>query len=114
MEKFTLHLRCTHKYRDGWDSLDQWQELGPAKVLERRNFRDDGEGYSQWTKRVIVPRSTISRYGIEKVERAIGSTLSYSNCQHEHDCCGCVSVSADAEHRGGREFLVRVSASRNI
>ena len=115
MNNFTLYIRSTNQFRDGWSQLDEWQDIGTAKVLARRNIsEDEGEGVTRWTERVIVPRSTIARCGIAAIERAIGSTLSYSHCRHEHDCCGCVSVSAYAEHRGGREFLVRGSASHNI
>jgi len=114
MNKFTLYIRNTEQFRDGWSQLDRWQDIGTAKVLARRNFSADRDGGATWTERVIVPRETIRRYGAGEIERAIGSTLSSSRCQHEHDCCGCVSYSAYAEHKGGREFLVRGSASRNI
>lgn len=108
-----LESRLSHGYRDGWSSLDEWQTIGTAKVLARRNLRDKGEGSLSWTERVVVSRDTLAA-GIETVERAIGSTLSYGGCRHEHDCCGCVSVSAYAEHKGGREFLVRSYSSRNL
>lgn len=114
MNTITLSLRITNQFAQGWDSEDEWQDIGTVKVLGRRNFSENTEGGAYWTERVIVPRETIRRYGAGAVERAIGSTLSSSRCQHEHDCCGCVSYSAYAEHRGGREFLVRGSASRNI
>ena len=114
MEKINLEYRNTHKYRDGWSSLDRWTPVGNAKLLARRNSRNEGEGYRSWTERVIVSRETIEHHGVDTVAQAIGSTLSHGGCQHEHDCCGCVSVSACAEHRGGREFLVRSYASRNI
>jgi hypothetical protein len=116
MNNFTLYIRNTEQFRDGWSQLDDWQNIGTAKVLARRNIVQDNEhhtGYN-WTERVVVPRATLVRYGARAVERAIGSTLTYSHCRHEHDCCGCLSYSGYATYKGGREFLVRGCASRNI
>jgi hypothetical protein len=116
MNKINLELRCTNHFSSGWDSLDEWQDVGPAKVLARRNIVQDNEhhtGYN-WTERVVVPRATLVRYGARAVEQAISNTLTYSHCRHDHDCCGCVSYSGYAEYKGGREFLVRGCASRNV
>ena len=116
MNKINLALRCTNHFSSGWDSLDEWHDIGSAKVLARRNLVQDNEhhtGYN-WTERVVVPRATLVRYGAKAVEQAISNTLTYSYCRHDHDCCGCVSYSGYAEHKGGREFLVRGYASRNV
>ena len=114
MNKITLSLRITNRYAQGWDSEDEWQDIGTVKVLGRRNFSADRDGGATWTERVIVPRETIKRYGVKAIEQAFSNTLSYSHCRHEHDCCGCVSYHSYAEYKGGKEFLVRGSASRNI
>ena len=115
MNKFTLYIRSTNQFRDGWSQLDDWQDIGTGKVLARRNHSEDAYGeYYSWTERVVVPRETLVRYGVKAVEGAISSTLTYSHCRHEHDCCGCVSYSGYATYKGNREFLVRGSASRNI
>jgi len=115
MNKFQLYIRNTEQFSSGWSSLDEWQDIGTAKVLARRNRSEDTYGdTTYWTERVVVPRETLVRYGARAVERAISSTLTYSHCRHEHDCCGCVFYSGNATYKGGREFLVRGSASHNI
>jgi hypothetical protein len=120
MNKINLEIRITNRYAPGWDSEDEWQDIewqdiGTVKILGRRNFSVDYHGDSAyWTERAIVPRETIKRYGVKAIEKAFSNTLSSSRCRHEHDCCGCVSYHSYAEYKGGKEFLVRGSSSRNI
>lgn len=115
MEKINISLRCTNRYELGYASLDEWRDIGSAKLLAPRNIRSDYEYYTQdWTHRLIVSRDVAARYSSNEIQRAIGDTLSSSRCRHEHDCCGCVSYYASANRVRGREYLVKIHSSRNV
>jgi hypothetical protein len=108
MQKIQLHQRNTFQFNQGWDSEDEWQHVGDAKVLPPRNTNWDGE-YGGYTVRVIADYSI----GDKDVSDAIAATLSHS-CRCEHDCCGHVSESASVQRVSRREYLARIFQSRNI
>jgi len=115
MEHINLSLRCTNGYELGYASLDEWRDIGSAKLLAPRNIRSDYEYYTQdLTRRLIVSRDVAARYSADEIQRAINDTLSHSGCRHEHDCCGCVSYYASAIRVRGREYLVKIHSTRNV
>jgi hypothetical protein len=108
--KINLFKRLTHKYRDGWRHLDNEVFVGTVKMLQPRKLEDHGiDGHAQLA-RVIAPASL----GGVDLSYAIGSTLSSSHCRHEHDCCGCASVSADVRRLSRRHYSVKLFTSYNI
>jgi len=125
-----LQLRETHKYRDGWSHLDNWDDFPYALHLlaSKRVWDDQGESF---TGEIVVRientdtkeffRVLGSDGGPEHTEQlgvifhAIADTLGGSRCRHEHDCCGCVSTSVN-EIRSvtGEYWVLQISGSRNI
>jgi hypothetical protein len=110
---YTLHLeiRKTFKYRDGWSGNDQWDYVGPVRVTPPRitdwgNDLDYGATYLQW---VSLPRGMDATMAA----RAVLHTMSGGGCQHEYDCCGCVSSRVQIVRRKGRRLLIRTSEYYN-
>lgn len=103
--------RLTHKYRDGWADEDQWGDPIAFKVLAGR-MTEEPSGYDDggvYLARVV---------GHKRMDKALqadalASHFSGSSCQHEYDCCGCVSTYASARHVGGGEFSVRIRIGYN-
>lgn len=108
--KINLYKRLSHKYRDGWRHLDDEVFVGAVKMLQPRKLEDDGIDGKLHITRVIAPASL----GDTDLSYAIGSTLSSSHCRHEHDCCGCATVSADVRRLSRRQYSVKLFTSYNV
>lgn len=122
--------RLTHKYKDRWAHLDEWDESNPTiiKVLKGKHLHDyqrderDGKPVSYYDMsdagttvfNVVVKKPK----GLDKDEvyRALADNMNYGGCSHEHDCCGCGSgsISYSTMRRTGRnEWYVEMWHSRN-
>jgi hypothetical protein len=108
--KITLFKRLTNKYRLGWDDLNTHQFLGVAKMLTPRLVEDHGIDGKMHMTRIIVPAAL----GSADLSYAISSSLSYSHCRHEHDCCGCATVGADVRRLSRRQYSVKLFTSYNV
>ena len=105
-----LYKRLTHKYQGGWSYLDDEVYLGTAKMLARRTLVDNGIDGQMHLTRVIAPASL----GHINLSDAIYSTLSFSRCQHEHDCCGCARVTAHVRRLSRRHYSVKLVTTYNV
>jgi hypothetical protein len=110
----TLHVyeRKTFKYRAGWAQGDNWDYVCTAKqlsgrVLHEPDSYDDGGTH---TYRVIAPRS----HKHKDLSKAIADSAGGSNCQHEHDCCGCATTLATVRRVSNREYVVRAHVYYNL
>lgn len=103
--------RRTHKYRDGWASLDDWSEshqfkmLGGCVVREGNGIDDEGAILHR-----VIGSKTVDQ---ELQARALHDTLSGSNCRHDFDCCGCRSTWARVRRVKPGIFSVLITTSRN-
>lgn len=112
----TLERRLTHKYRTGWDYLDDWQYIGGARILRAHKVPRPlyyGEDFEDGYRRTFTVRveSGASR---RDVVRALEDTFTFG-CQCEHDCCGhefCRFV--DVRHTKRKEYLVTQHVLFNI
>lgn len=105
-----LYKRLTHKYQDGWSSLDESVYIGTAKMLSRRMLKDNGIDGRMHLTRVIAPASL----GNTDLSDAIQSTLSFSRCRHEYDCCGCARITANVRRLSRRQYSVRLVTTYNV
>lgn len=105
-----LYKRLTHKYQDGWSSLDESVYIGTAKMLSRRMLKDNGIDGQMHLTRVIAPASL----GNTNLSDVIHSTLSFSRCRHEHDCCGCARITANVRRLSRRQYSVRLVTTYNV
>ena len=108
--QITLFKKLTNKYRLGWDHLDSHQFLGQAKMLTPRLVYDDGIDGKMSITRVIAPAAL----GSTDLSTHIATSLSYSRCRHEHDCCGCATVGADVRRLSRRQYSVKLFTSYNV
>lgn len=111
MIKVGLWLRLTHKYRDGWSTEDTRRWLGEMRLTPRRLVKDhDGmDGGAVHTLTATVPAGLDPK----SVAQALRDTLGGSNCRHEHDCCGCASISVRARRTGRNRYSVVTTTNFN-
>jgi hypothetical protein len=107
-----LFTRLTHQYRDGWSYLDTEEFTASVKLLgaTRRTPSNSYEGGGTCNYRVVAPSALKGT----DLTRAISHSFGGSSCQHEHDCCGCATVSIDVLRVSRREYVVRSSISFNV
>jgi hypothetical protein len=105
-----LYQRETNQYNDSYSHLDEWQQIGTAKILAYRLIRDDGSDGHAHATRVIAPAALRAI----DLTRAIEDTMRESNCRHEHDCCGCPSTHAHARRVSAREYAVTLFTFYNL
>jgi len=96
----TLQRRVTHKYRDGWSSMDEWDVLGTARVVrsydERLAEDDEDDAGTVLLVEVKLNDGDPAVANADTVRRALEDTFAGSSCTHDWDCCGCVSTHARA------------------
>jgi hypothetical protein len=109
--KIHLEERLTHRYIDAYRHLDESRyigvvkELGITRSVAPTGYDDGGEYHF----RVVAPTHLKG----QDLTRAIGSTLSHSDCDHEYDCCGCARQYASVKRVSKREYCVKVRTSYN-
>ena len=99
MTRHDLSVRVTHKYASGWAYLDDWESIGKFSVLSSGELSDHNGAGEGTTTVTIVEVSRNDRIKDADVERALHHVFSQSSCQHEHDCCGCLSYYAQSVHQ---------------
>ena len=109
-EKFTLSRQTTHRYNAAWSHLNEAEEVGTARALLAKQFRQADPSGEQ--RRTLYILSISSNAPEEEVRQAIDDTLRYS-CRCEHDCCGHsqIWVSRSRRLRGGLWAIVQHSAA---
>ena len=109
---FPLERRVTHTYVGEFAHLDDWENLG--QFFREGGFCSwedkDGVTCSYFTVRVILNDTTVDPV---EVAAAIADTLTVSGCACEHDCCGCVSIHAEAKHLHGGTYKVKTEEFAN-
>ena len=108
MQQIDIYKRLTHKFNLGWSHEDEWDTAATVKVLPYKVIDINDDSYTV-TQRVIAPSS----HRKTDLSSAIASTFSRSGCRHEYDCCGCVSFHAIVRRVSAREYVAKISASRN-
>jgi len=130
----TLEKRISHKYRDGWAHLDEYEAIAQWTYRRGAVVMDEQEEYSPENYRTEVVFATVKPLKEQRasyrlnpdqmrdVTQAIRDELSGSACTCEHDCCGCRSYSVqDVLYRGDQrviaypeyEFVVTIASSQN-
>lgn len=108
-----LETRLTYWYNDGWRYLDKYEHLGQAQPIAATPHKGNDD---YWKNTLMV--KVDAEYGATKdsIMDALFSTFSGGGCQHEHDCCGCVSTSVNNVRpmRDGFHYALSMSYSRNI
>jgi hypothetical protein len=108
MTKINLRKRLTHKYANGWDYLDEFDDIGTARALGQKTTREDGE-----SKTTLGLFLVSSKESPEDVKRSLYDTLGHS-CRCEHDCCGHWQTSVSkVRHLSKGLYAVRCSHYRN-
>ena len=112
MIKTGLWLRLTHRYRDGWSSEDNHRYLGEIRLTPRRLVREgeDMDSGPVYASTATVPKGLRPK----EVVQALRDTLGGSRCRHEHDCCGCASVSVRARRVGRNRYSVVSTTNYNF
>ena len=114
---FTQHLyrRLTHKYVDSCRHLDNHVFLGSVRCTAPRETRpaenyDDGGTFTFYA--TLPPGLTRRQRQVWR--DTLAENVSKHGCTHEHDCCGCMSVSARAHPtHDPRRVLVRYDVGYN-
>ena len=107
-----LEKRLTHRYNSGWSYLDKHEYLGQAQAIAATPHKGNDE---YWRNTLLV--KVVDCHGVEQddILSALYSTFSGGRCQHEHDCCGCVSTSVNnVRPLKDGHYALRMSYSRNI
>lgn len=104
-----IYERLTHKYVDGWRELDREKFVAtvqstPPRLVREGNGHDDMGSYIM---HVRAPRDA------PDLRQGLRDTFSGSNCRHEYDCCGCTTRRAAVNKVSARDYVLRVSVSRN-
>ncbi len=111
-EPFPLSVRLTHKYNEGWSSLDRWMAVTMALCVKSKPPKvDDYDGsFSQ----LLLVKVEPCGFRQDNIVRAIESTMTRS-CRCEHDCCGHVHSSVSKVRKIARDlFAVRIAGCRNL
>jgi hypothetical protein len=110
---YALSLRKTSKYVDSYRHLDREEFVCSVKLTTPTMLRapedfDDGGQYVRFGR---IPAGA-SRKDRRDIVQAARDTFSHWGCSHQHDCCGCQLVRADATLRG-RTLRITTSVSFN-
>ena len=110
MQTLNVYNRLTHRFTLGWSGEDQWGDAVTLKALPSRLTMQSNDGESvRYIQRLIAP----SDQRKADLSRAIADTMTFSNCRHEHDCCGCPSYYTSVRKVSAREYVARVNVSYN-
>lgn len=110
-ELVTLELRKSFRYVDACSHMDNWEQIGVGKFLPAKQ-RSEGNGYDvgpSYTQEIQVKAA----HNPKKVKRALTHMLSFSNCMHEYDCCGCLSGNARIRQVRPGLFTAHIQTYRN-
>lgn len=115
METVSIYKRITHKYNDAWRHLDQEVYIGIVKLTPPKQVREanDYSDLGTYVQLARIPAGAATRT-VRDLLQGLADTLSHHGCNHEHDCCGCVMVSAYATKVGKRTAMVKTTLTRNL
>lgn len=116
MLKEYIYRRITHKYRDAYRHLDREEyvttlSLTPPKLVQAPDYREMSDG-GVYVQHARIP-ANLTKKQRQRLIDAVGDTLSYHGCHHEHDCCGCASVNAWPVKIDGRKLTVHLRIGYN-
>jgi hypothetical protein len=113
--EFTLAVRKTRKYNNGWSYLDNWDEIGTAKILKSKSkTRAHSDSHRSIVLLEVSPYEGLPVVTDDDIREAIMDTMQQS-CRHEHDCCGCFFGGADYVRKvGDNKFVAVCNYYRNI
>ncbi len=114
MDLTCISARLSFRYADSYSHLDCWERLGLLRLTPAKQTRLPGMDLSDGGSYVRFARlpAGLSAKQRKQWARAIEDSLSYSNCRHEWDCCGCATTRARVT-LSGRTALVRQHVSFN-
>jgi hypothetical protein len=121
----SLNIRITNKHKDAYGHLDQEERIGSIETLQivkRRVDEELGEsGSNLLFIRIQLDENPCFPIYRQMIKDAIYNTYSYHGCEHEYDCCGCISQTVNhmkclrVNNFGDTEiWAVSVSWYRNI
>lgn len=123
IDRDSLNLRLTNKYKDAYRHLDEEMRLGTVETLRSIDRHVDEEHGNSGSKLLIIrifPDSEM-QFTLDDLKKAIRDTYTYQGCGHEYDCCGCISQTVGNMKRlrqnnfGDSEiWAVQVSWYRNV
>jgi len=112
MQTVNLFIRKTHKYVNGWASLDDSDYLATVKMTPPKLVEG---GVEPWEREKYVQHLRIPAGADHKLfAEAVRDTLSGSRCRHEYDCCGCASRSVFTRMLNKRDMLVEKTVTYNL
>jgi hypothetical protein len=106
-----LERRVTHRYVGEYQHLDEWQDVGRAKVFPPRKI-EDGNGHDD-AGTYLMHAKIPAGQDPEASRQALADRYTRWGCSHEYDCCGCLSTSAKVKRLTPRTFSVLIRQSRN-
>jgi hypothetical protein len=114
----TMQFRLTHKYRDGYSYLDEYEDAARLELIACEMSRDNEDGCDETSRQTYVYRLISVEDGYKnKLKRMFYSHLGGSSCTHDYDCCGCWTYRVNSVRRIhlGNVVLykVEVNGSRN-
>jgi hypothetical protein len=110
----TLSLRKTHKFVGQWQHEDDWQDIGEVKLVMGQTVHTDEEDpCDPTTAEGFAEVQTYQPELPSKIRLALHDTYTHWGCDHEYDCCGCVSYHANVDHIAGPMYRVTITSSRN-
>jgi hypothetical protein len=113
-ETFILQVRLTHKYVGTYAYLDDFEEVGRAKVICKDVVHESGDACEPQTTTMVVEIDTWEPLPLNQLLGSFYGALDRHGCHHEWDCCGCRSYSVeDVVHIKDNRFYVVFSSSRN-
>jgi hypothetical protein len=116
MELFMSHLlsiRNTRRYADAWRDLDDWTDIGSAKVISSHTIEiEEDPEYDEIFRVVEVDLDQPEPLKI--VCQALDATYTNFSCTHDWDCCGCRWYRVQTTtHIEGNRYLVALTSGRN-
>lgn len=111
----TLARKLTHKYVGTFDHLDDWEDIGQAAILSRSVMETDAEDICEpWVETMLIRVDLDTpETPVVDIRAALHSSFTNAGCHHEHDCCGCRSFRAEAQHLKDADWMVTITSSRN-
>lgn len=110
-----LQKKLTHKYRDGWDYLDEWEGLGRYEHVMYGGVKEVNDLEQSQSQEMLIRVTDIEPTVTEDdIVRALKNTFTFSHCQHDYDCCGCRSYYAQKVLPLSKGYyLINQTSSRN-
>jgi hypothetical protein len=107
--KDTIQKRLTHKYRDGYRYLDEYEDVARTEQLSCEMHRDY-DGADETTRAIYTMRLLSVEEGYDNFEDYFDEYFGGSHCTHDYDCCGCWHYHVTSVERisVGSETLFRV------